>query len=147
MSKKAFGTFSSLYHQTENNRMMITTIQQFIVVFLLSLFVHSKGDYLPVKRHLYFSTQIDSTQIPSNVLKKRAFEVLENKCNFCHRKRNKRRVFTLERMDKWANEIYTQVYTKKRMPRGKKNKLSTTEYNNLLTWITSLKTIKHGNKL
>jgi len=73
-----------------------------------------------------------------------AFQILENKCNVCHHKRNKRRVFTLENMNLWANDIYKQVFVKKRMPKGKKNKLNPTEYQTLLTWISSTKTSNNG---
>ncbi len=66
-----------------------------------------------------------------------AYEILNKKCNVCHARRNKRRVFTLENMTPWVDDIYTQVFIKKRMPKGKKIKLTTTEYQQLLTWITS----------
>lgn len=64
-----------------------------------------------------------------------ALKILENKCNVCHIKRNRRRVFTYEKMDDWTQAVYKQVFIKKRMPRGKKNKLTTEEYKILLKWI------------
>ncbi|WP_276390305.1 hypothetical protein [Eudoraea chungangensis] len=69
----------------------------------------------------------------------RAYEILSNKCNVCHAYRNHRRVFTEENMNLWANDVYQQVFIKKRMPKGKKIKLSSIEYQDLLTWISSLK--------
>lgn len=69
----------------------------------------------------------------------KAFEVLTNKCNVCHTKRNKRRVFTTDNMDSFAQDVYKQVFVKKRMPKGKKIKLSSQEYQDLLTWISSTK--------
>ncbi len=81
------------------------------------------------------STEInvaDSTRIKS-------FQILENKCNVCHAKRNRRRLFTLENMNSWADDVYKQVFVKKRMPKGKKIKLTSEEYQNLLNWITSTK--------
>ncbi len=71
--------------------------------------------------------------------KETAYQILNNKCNVCHIKRNKRRVFTLENMTQWADDIHRQVFIKKRMPKGKKIKLTTTEYQQLLTWITTTK--------
>ncbi|WP_115462161.1 hypothetical protein [Winogradskyella aurantiaca] len=79
--------------------------------------------------------------------KEKAYKILESKCNICHRKRNRRRVFTKENMDKWANDIYKQVFIKKRMPRGKNVKLSPDEYQDLLTWITTTKNSQNGNQL
>ncbi len=73
-----------------------------------------------------------------------AFQILDTKCNVCHNTRNRKRVFTLENMNPWANDIYRQVFIKKRMPKGKKVKLNTKEYQELLTWITSTKTSTHG---
>ena len=69
----------------------------------------------------------------------KALEVLQTKCNVCHVKQNPRKVFTPENMDGFAPKIYKQVFIKKRMPRGKKIKLTDEEYQILLTWITSTK--------
>ncbi len=75
---------------------------------------------------------IDSTQI-------KAFIILDNKCNVCHKKRNRKRIFTTNNMDSWTNDIYKQVFIKRRMPKGKKIKLTNKDYQQLLTWITSTK--------
>ncbi|RRQ48654.1 hypothetical protein DZC72_13290 [Maribacter algicola] len=50
-------------------------------------------------------------------------------------------------MDTWATDIYMQVFIKKRMPKGKKIKLTSNEYQDLLTWISSPKTNQNGSKL
>ena len=42
-------------------------------------------------------------------------------------------------MDIFAAKVEEQVFIKKRMPRGKKNKLTDKEYQQLSTWIKSLK--------
>ena len=89
----------------------------------------------------HFSKALDKSS------KEKAYKILESKCNICHRKRNRRRVFTKENMDTWANDIYKQVFIKKRMPRGKKVKLSPDEYQDLLTWITNTKNSQNGNQL
>ncbi len=75
----------------------------------------------------------------TNSKKTRAFVVLTNKCNVCHHKRNRSRVFTEDNMERWAKDVYEQVFIKKRMPKGKKIKLTNDEYQDLLTWISSIK--------
>ena len=72
---------------------------------------------------LPIDTYNSSSIIASNALRKslpkdleskcsnaKAFEILESKCNVCHRKRNKRRIFSKENMDSHANDIYKQVF-------------------------------------
>lgn len=71
--------------------------------------------------------------------KVKAYRILDTKYNICHNWRNQIRVFTLENMNPWAGDIYKQVFIKKRMPKGKKIKLTNKEYHNLLRWITSTK--------
>ena len=78
--------------------------------------------------------------------KQRAFSILSNKCNVCHKNRNRRRVFTEENMNSWANDVYKQVFIKKRMPKGKKIKLTLQEYQDLLTWISATKNNQNGNQ-
>lgn len=82
-----------------------------------------------------------NTYFPINhsVVKIKAFEILKTKCNICHTKKNRKKIFTLENMDIFAAKVEEQVFIKKRMPRGKKNKLTDKEYQQLSTWIKSLK--------
>lgn len=87
-----------------------------------------------------YSIAKDSTQ-------QRAFNILTNKCNVCHAKRNHRRVFTEENMNPWANDVYKQVFIKKRMPKGKKIKLTSKEYQDLLMWISATQNNQNGNQL
>lgn len=68
-------------------------------------------------------------------LKQVAFEILDNKCNHCHLKQNPRRVFTPYNMESFASNIYQQVVVKKRMPKGRKTKLTAEEYNSLEAWL------------
>lgn len=72
-------------------------------------------------------------------VKESAFQILSNKCNECHVKRNRKRLFTKNNMDNWADDVYNQVFIKRRMPKGNKIKLSAQDYQNLLTWISSTK--------
>ncbi len=74
-----------------------------------------------------------------NTAKAEAFKILQAKCNICHVKRNRRKVFTLDNMNGFATQINTQVFIKKRMPKGKDIKLTQKEYQQLSTWIRSLK--------
>ena len=69
----------------------------------------------------------------------KVYQILDEKCNVCHRRKNKNRIFTKVNMNTWANDIYEQVYVKKRMPKGGKIKLSAQEYQELLSWISSIK--------
>ena len=100
---------------------------------------------------LSFSKKLSSIEYKTitaseDVVKTKAFEILTNKCNVCHEKRNRRRVFTKGNMDAWAQDIYKQVFVKKRMPKGKHIKLTTQEYQDVLTWISSTKNENHGNQ-
>lgn len=80
-------------------------------------------------------------------VKEKAFKILTNKCNVCHNRRNKRKIFTEDNMNSWSQDVYKQVFIKKRMPKGKKIKLTGKEYQDLLTWVSSLKNNKNGNQL
>ena len=51
---------------------------------------------------------------------------------------------SVDSMDTWANDINSQVSVKKRMPMGKKTKPTSSEYEELLTWISSTKTSTNG---
>jgi len=115
---------------------MMTILTKIIIALTFSLFEKSsngqsiKHSYDPIEQKI---------SIVKNSAQTRAFEVLTNKCNICHAKRNRRRVFTEENMNEWAADVYKQVFIKKRMPKGKKIKLTNTEYQDLLTWISSTK--------
>ena len=64
-----------------------------------------------------------SSMASAKTCQEKAYQILESKCNLCHRKRNKRQIFTQENMNDWANDIYTQVFVKKRMPKDKEIRL------------------------
>ncbi len=71
--------------------------------------------------------------------KTKAYNILENKCNVCHRKQNPFMVFTMKNMDKRAKKIYKNVFELQRMPKGDDIKLSVQERESLKNWIQSLK--------
>lgn len=86
------------------------------------------------------------TQLQSEVLEKsnpefkaQAFKVLQFNCNICHVKQNRKKVFTLENMDGFSFEINKQVFVKKRMPKGRKNKLEEKDKIDLKNWLNTLK--------
>ncbi|WP_405398143.1 hypothetical protein [Maribacter sp. Asnod2-G09] len=84
---------------------------------------------------------INEQQIPAsqtNTTKQDAYSVLNTKCNFCHSVKKNRTVFSLENMDNLAKAIEYQVFIKKKMPKGRKNNLSSLEKEKLLKWISSL---------
>lgn len=119
---------------------MVTIVKYLIGITLSFVAVQNPKselaqNYIPVET--IYTVKKDPT-------KQRAFSILTNKCNVCHMNRNRRRVFTLENMNTWANDINKQVFIKKRMPKGKKIKLTSKEYQDLLTWISSTKTSTNG---
>ncbi len=87
----------------------------------------------------------NSIQLPAALeleppLKQRALEILQAKCNVCHKKQNPFKIFSLKNMDKHAPKIYKQVFVYRRMPKGKKIKLTETEYQLLKDWLKTLNT-------
>lgn len=70
-------------------------------------------------------------------LKQDAFQVLNTKCNVCHRKQNPFKIFSLKNMEKHASKINEQVFIKQRMPKGDRIKLTDEEANILKAWISS----------
>ena len=116
---------------------MIVALNYFWSV-LLTLSVLSINTYSKIETNSKLTIIKNSSNL-ENEYKTKAFKILDNKCNVCHRKRNKRRIFSEDNMDNWANDIYKQVFVKKRMPKGNKIKLTTKEYQELLTWISYTK--------
>ena len=68
-------------------------------------------------------------------LKKDAFEVLDVKCNSCHRRQNPLMVFKPQNMEKRAKKIDQMVFVERRMPKGNEFKLTDKEYNQLEKWL------------
>ena len=121
----------------------MVTLVKFLIGISIALSVNSTNGYEPIKVKDKL-TAVHVSNYTAKDSKTKAFQILENKCNVCHHKRNKRRVFTLENMNTWVNDINKQVFVKKRMPKGKKIKLTSKEYQDLLTWISSTKTSTNG---
>lgn len=119
----------------------MTTLIQFIIAFSVLLQSDSKVLYEPIEKDTLGSQQYASIFIVSDTSKEKAFQILKNKCNLCHSRRNRRRIFSLDNMNLWIDDVYKQVFVKKRMPKGKKNKLTQQEYQDLLTWISNTQNI------
>jgi uncharacterized membrane protein len=68
-------------------------------------------------------------------LNKEALDILEVKCNACHRRQNPFMVFNLKNMEKRAPKIYKMVFIDRRMPKGDEFRLSNEEYNKLEKWL------------
>lgn len=119
---------------------MMSTIYVWIFISLLNTQTVSK------QNKNYKSYSEISTVLKKDIsLKEKAFKILKNKCNVCHKRKNPFMIFKLKNIDKRSKKIYNQVFVKKRMPKGTKIKLTTKEYETLLTWITSVKTKNNGN--
>ncbi len=71
-------------------------------------------------------------------LKEEAFSILDTKCNICHRKQNPFMIFKMKNMEHRAKKIYTQVFVKRRMPKGDEITLSMQEYATLKNWLNTL---------
>lgn len=88
---------------------------------------------------LFFEEPLSSIHVKASKspedLKTKAFKILENKCNVCHRKQNPFMVFSWKNMAKRAEKIHKQVFVKKRMPKGDDIKLTTEEYSLLNNWL------------
>lgn len=102
------------------------------VVIQLTIITVMETDQETVIYSLQSAGLMDSTR-------SKAFQVLVQKCNVCHVKQNQNKIFSTQNMDDWADEIYDQVFIRKKMPRGKKYKLTDQEYRNLHNWIISNK--------
>jgi len=77
----------------------------------------------------------------SDPIHSKALEVLEQRCNTCHRKQNPFRIFKEKNLEKYAPLIYQQVFELKRMPKDGST-LSQSEQEALLDLIEMAKSRK-----
>ena len=68
-------------------------------------------------------------------LKKETLDILEGKCNVCHRRKNPFMIFNLKNMEKRAPKIYKMVFIDQRMPKGDEFRLSNEESDKLEKWL------------
>lgn len=78
-------------------------------------------------------------------LKQEVFNILDTKCNVCHRKRMPFMVFSEKNMTKRASRIYRMVFVEKRMPKGNEIRLSTDESTKLKQWLHAQNISNNGN--
>jgi uncharacterized membrane protein len=90
----------------------------------------------------FFDTQGEATKqsqikisVAENTLKKQTLEILETKCNVCHRKQNPLMVFKEKNMSKRAKKIYKMVFQERKMPKGNDIQLTNEEYTTLEKWL------------
>jgi uncharacterized membrane protein len=105
-------------------------MKQLLLVGLL-LMAHQSSEIA------YSTTFADITY--QNDVKTDAFAVLRLKCNTCHALKRKVLVFTYENMDSLSNAINEQVFIKQKMPKGRINRLTNLEDENLQRWLETLK--------
>lgn len=93
----------------------------FILFMFLSQLVNATND----KKSFYVSDQIG--YIVQTDSKEEAFKVPRNKSNVCHATKKRTDVFTIKNIDSLAVEINRQVFVKRKMPKGRKTKLTDQE--------------------
>tara|TARA_R110000868_G_scaffold220847_1_gene472327 strand:+ start:253 stop:606 length:354 start_codon:yes stop_codon:yes gene_type:complete len=84
-----------------------------------------------------YNEYIKELSVSDVKLRQTAFEILENKCNVCHRKQNPLMVFKEKNISKRAKKIYQMVFVENRMPKGNDIRLTNEEYIVLEKWIKS----------
>jgi len=125
---------SSNFTSVTNHRSKMK--KPFAVLFMLGIFLTAFStqttSYPKIKA---FSGEHSRVIQLNQELEKEAFEILEAKCNVCHRKQNPFMVFNLKNMAKRAHKIHKQVFIERRMPKGDEISLSTEEYSTLEKWL------------
>ncbi len=108
---------------------LITTLWLGTITAVLILF--SSFDTTPegANEHLPMLSTSEET------LKKQAFEILDTKCNVCHRKQNPFMIFKEKNISKRAKKIYQMVYIERKMPKGNEIRLTNEEYTTLEKWL------------
>lgn len=108
---------------------LITTLWLGTITAVLILF--SSFDTPPegANEHLPMLSTSEKT------LKKQAFEILDTKCNVCHRKQNPFMIFKEKNISKRAKKIYQMVYIERKMPKGNDIRLTNEEYTTLEKWL------------
>lgn len=80
-------------------------------------------------------TSLPEAMFGNDLLKKATFNILETKCNVCHRKQNPFMIFKEKNMIKRAPKIYRMVFIERRMPKGNEFILTSEEYAILEKWL------------
>ena len=106
-----------------------------ITIAILWLGILTTGFTLLTQEAILRESNSQMVLKPVEDIKQKAFQILETKCNVCHRKKNPFMVFSLKNMEKRAPKIHKQVFIKRRMPKGNEIKLTNTEFATLKTWL------------
>ena len=77
--------------------------------------------------------------ISDDRLKNEALNILNTKCNVCHRKQNPLMLFKEKNISKRAKKIYQMVFIEQKMPKGNEIRLTDQEYLNLKKWLYTQK--------
>jgi len=104
---------------------------------VLALFIINFGLSALITSYYSESKERHETYSSQESIKNQAFIVLRDKCNVCHATKKKTDVFTLENMDSLAAPIHKQVFIKKKMPKGRKVKLTDEERQSLQKWLST----------
>jgi len=106
----------------------------YIPFVVLLFFINLSDNFTKVKKGFLQDSSVEAGNQKSP--KAEAFNVLRNKCNACHATKKRTEVFTFENMDSLARPIHEQVFIKKKMPKGRKVKLTEDELSSLEKWLT-----------
>ncbi len=100
-----------------------------LVVIVIFLINYSSGNAMP---------SYDPARPAKETLelKGQALEILDTKCNICHRKQNPMMIFKEKNMKKRATKIYNMVFVERRMPKGD-IRLTSAEYATLKKWLST----------
>jgi len=88
---------------------------------------HENKDFVSMDATIAYPSQTDA--------KTEAFSVITTKCNICHATKKRADIFTMENMDSLAADIHEQVFVKRKMPKGRKIKLTENESQALRQWL------------
>jgi hypothetical protein len=93
---------------------MVVIIVKLLTGIITTLLANSIDTYESIEPNGE-QTEFYDSRYSSRNPRENAFQIPDNKCNVCHCKRKQRHEFTAKNMDAWANDIYEQVFIKKRM--------------------------------
>lgn len=105
-----------------------------ILAFLLNLNLFASN----IKSNQLGYEKIVFKKEKTDTLKAKALQVLQTKCNVCHRRKNPFLIFKEKNMERRSSRINKQVFELKRMPKKEGEPLTDKEYETLKFWIESL---------
>lgn len=88
-----------------------------------------------VSQSVATANNIQTVYPQPDVLKRAVFEILDSKCNVCHRNQNPFMIFNEKNMTRRARKIYKMVFMERRMPKGNEIRLTNEERAKLEKWL------------